>query len=390
VGIERIEVIVTDFPTRLVRHNSGGVYDTGGSGSLVGKPVLVKIYADGVVGYGQIRPISPGHFMPDTVYSMVGAITDFYGPRLLGLDIFDVESVVTMFDRMLPANANARAAIDHALHDAMGKATKRPVYSLLGGLCQKQIPLEWSVSMADDPQMMVGDATQAVEQFGIRVLCLKAGSKAGWKEDLKKFAAVRKAVGDDVVIGIDPNEAWSVDTTIRAIQEFAKYELGYIEQPVKRHDLAGMAAIRREAHGIPLLADEGCMTVENAYALAHHEACDVFCIKLYKVGGFGPAKKIAAVAEAANLQVNIGGLAVWSQLEAAAGVHFYASLPVHRVMPAAEFIGGLGLMGPDPLVSETDFVVRDGHVSVPGGAGLGVRIDDRSVERLTLRREIVK
>ncbi len=112
---------------------SSGPYDTGASGTLLGKPVLVKIHADGVTGYGQIRPISPGHFIPDTVHSMVGAIKDVYGPKLIGTDVLDFESVLGMFDRMLPGNMNARAAIDHALHDAAGKALNLPVYKLLGG-----------------------------------------------------------------------------------------------------------------------------------------------------------------------------------------------------------------------------------------------------------------
>ena len=92
MAIDRIEVCVTDLPIRLQRELSSGPYDTGASGTLLGKPVLVKIHADGVTGYGQIRPISPGHFIPDTVHSMVGAIKDVYGPKLIGTDVLDFES----------------------------------------------------------------------------------------------------------------------------------------------------------------------------------------------------------------------------------------------------------------------------------------------------------
>ena len=69
MAIDRIEVLVTDLTARVQREISSGAYDTGASGTLLGKPVLVKIHADGVTGYGQIRSISPGHFMPDTVHS---------------------------------------------------------------------------------------------------------------------------------------------------------------------------------------------------------------------------------------------------------------------------------------------------------------------------------
>lgn len=382
-------MLVTDLTVRVQRETSSGAYDTGPSGTLLGKPVLVKVHADGVVGYGQIRPISPGHYMPDTVHSMVGAIVDIYGPRLIGKDLFDIEPALAMFDQALPANANARAALDHALHDAMGKALNVPVYKLLGGLCQERVPLEWSISMAADPAKMVDDAQRAMRQYGINVLCLKAGGKGGWQRDVKNFVAVRKAIGDDPVIGMDPNEGWTVSETIRVIRALEPYRLDYLEQPVKRHDIAGMAAVRRELNGVPLMADEGVMTLADAYALARAEAVDVFCVKLYKMGGLRCAKKIAAVAEASGIQLNVGGLAVLSQLEAAAGAHFYASSPARHVMPAAEFIFGLGVLGADPLVPDTDFVIQDGQVRLPARPGLGIAVDEHAVARHTLKREVV-
>jgi len=328
--------------------------------------------------------------MPDTVHSMVAAIIDIYGPRLIGRELLDYESTLAMFDQSLPTNMNARAAIDHALHDAAGKALNLPVYRLLGGLCQPRIPLEWSVSMAADPGKMIEDAERAIKQYGIRVMCLKAGGKGGWEQDVKNFIAVRHAVGPDVAIGIDPNEGWTVSESIRALHSLAPHRLDYLEQPVKRQNVAGMAAIRRELRGVPLMADEGVMTLGDAYALARADAVDVFCVKLYKMGGLRAAKKIAAVGEAAGIQLNIGGLAVLSQLEAAAGAHFYASSPARQVMPAAEFIFGLGVLGPDPLVPDTDFVIEDGHVIAPSRPGLGIPIDERAIARHTLKREVVK
>ena len=115
----------------------------------------------------------------------------------------------------------------------------------------------------------------------------------------------------------------------------------------------------------------------------------MLCIKLYKHGGITPARKIAAIAEAASLKINCGGLAVLSQLEAAAGAHFYASRPADHVMPAGEFIFGLGVIGPDPLVPETAFTVKDGYVTPPSGPGFGIEIDARALDALTLLQEVV-
>jgi muconate cycloisomerase len=126
-----------------------------------------------------------------------------------------------------------------------------------------------------------------------------------------------------------------------------------------------------------------------ARVAAEARAVDALCIKLYKVGGLTAGKKIAAVAEAANVQLNCGGLAVQSQLEAAAGAHFYASTPAARMMGAAEFVFGLNAHVKDPLCPESDFRVHDGHVDVPRGPGLGVHIDEALLKKNTLLHERV-
>src|SRR5258705_6416363 len=191
--IERIEIFVTDLTTRLQRQRSTGAYDTGAPGALLGKPVLVKIFAEGVVGYGQIRPLAPHHAMPDTYATMISMIKEVWGPRLVGQRIFDVEGIHRLFDTLAPANFMARAVIDSALYDAMGKALGQPVYNLIGGLAQPRIPLEWSISMAADVKTMVADAERALKEFGIKVLCMKSGHPKGWQEDVRNFTAIRKA-----------------------------------------------------------------------------------------------------------------------------------------------------------------------------------------------------
>ncbi len=387
--IERIEIFVTELPVRVQRIFSSGAYDTGPARQILGKPVLVKVFADGVVGFGQIRPITPGHFLADTTQGMVAAIKEIYGKNLIGKSLFDIEAANEMFNLRLSGNPCARAALDIALHDAMGKALNVPVHKLIGGCCQPRIPLEWSVSLANDVETIVNEATRAVNEFGIKVLCIKAADHRGWRQDVKHFAAVRRAVGDDVVIGTDPNTGWSLADALSAIHAMREFNLGYIEQPIERRDLAGMAEIRRQAMGVPVMADESLFTVQDAYALAEARAVDAYCIKLYKIGGFTPAKKIAAVAEAANIQLNCGGLAVQCQLEAAASAHFYASTPEKRMMGAAEFVMGLNTIGPDPIVPQTDFVIKDGYVNVPTGPGLGIMVDEAALKKHTLLHEIV-
>ena len=171
---------------------------------------------------------------------------------------------------------------------------------------------------------------------------------------------------------------------------FRPFNLGYIEQPILRRDVRGMAEIRAKADGVPVMADESLFTIQDAAELAAARAVDVFCIKLYKVGGLLPARKIAAIAEASGIQLNCGGLAVASQFEAAASAHFCATVPAKRTFGAAEFIFGVGTMGPDPLVADGAMTIRDGAVTVPTGPGLGLTLDEKALERMTLQTSVVE
>ncbi|AOH82880.1 hypothetical protein AWL63_01685 [Sphingomonas panacis] len=382
--IDRIEIFVTQLPGRLQRTFSSGSYDTGPPEQLLGKPVLVKIHADGVVGVAQVRPISPGHFVADTVHSVVAAIRDIYGPLLIGRRLADFEANDVLMSSRLAGNPAARAVLDIALHDALGKALGVPVHDLIGGRSNDVIPLEWSVSLYDDAQRIVDDARRATDEFGIRVLCIKAAGREGWRKDVSNFAAVRAAVGPDVVIGVDPNTGWSVAESVLALDAMRDMHVGYCEQPVERRNLRGLAAIRAQARGVPIMADESLFTVQDAAALAHEGAVDVFCIKLYKVGGLTPARRMLAIADAFDIGINCGGLAVASQFEAAAAAHFCAAVPAGRTFGAAEFVFGAGVMGPDPLVADGGFTIIDGAVRVPTAPGLGLTLDEDALKRMTL------
>ena len=100
--------------------------------------------------------------------------------------------------------------------------------------------------------------------------------RRGWRQDVKNFEAVRRAVGEDISIGVDPNTGWTLADALSAIRALKPMGLGYIEQPIARRDLDGMAEIRRAAGGVPVMADEALFTLQDAYALARARAVDAW------------------------------------------------------------------------------------------------------------------
>jgi L-alanine-DL-glutamate epimerase-like enolase superfamily enzyme len=388
--VDRIEVFVTDLPERLSRRSAGSGSDTGAPGDVMSKPILVKVFADGLVGYGQVRPTGRNHWLPDTSLSVVAAVRDYYGPQLLGADPSNLEALWADFDRTLPNNGPARAAIDFALHDLLGKAYGVPVHALLGGAARPAIPVEWSVSLADSVEEMVSASVRVIETHGITNFSLKAGGPGGWRHDVKTVGAVRAALGPDVTIGLDANMGWTVGETIRAINAMSDFDVSYVEQPIHKTDFVGLAAVRAGIGGVALIADEPVIGLHDVLNIIRMNAADAVCLKLTKIGGIRMARKMTTLIEAAHLQVNVGGAAVMSQLEAAAIAHYYASVPSPLMLDGAEFVFALAGVLADPLVPETDFRIgSDGHVAIPTGPGLGITVDDEAVAKHALISDVV-
>jgi len=382
MAIRRIEVIPLGISPSFSRRISRGVLEPGKPGELKGKPVLVRIYSDeGVVGTGEVRVIQPFH--GETTQSVVSAIRDFYAPHLIGEDPFNLEKFWSKFDEVLPGNTNARAPIDYALYDLMGKMLQVPVYKLLGGLYREKIPLEWSIGL-NSTEKMVEEATRCIEKYGVKVFCLKVGPSERWKHDVNTFEAIRKTLGDDVTLGIDANEGYSSPIAIRAIQRMEEYDLSYAEQPVPGWDLEGMVRVRM-AVNTPIVADESAFTIQDVFRVLKMGAADVICVKTFKPGGLCNSKKIAALAESCSCSVNIGGTAHGVRIEAAVGAHFYAS--TRNIFPAGEFV--MGITEEDPI-TDNPFVIKDGHITVPKGPGLGVEIDEKALEKHALAKYLVE
>lgn len=366
--IKKIEVIPVDISPSFTRRISRGVIKPGQPGALIGKPVLVRIHAeDGTIGDGLVRVIQPFH--GETTQGVVSAVRDFYAPLMIGQSPFDLERFWSLFDQVLPGNVNARAPIDFALYDLMGKLLGVPAYQLLGGLFWDRIPLEWSIGL-DTAENMIREAEQAVEKYGVRVFCLKAGPSDRWRDDVASFKQMRRALGDEVVLGIDANEGYTPKIAVQALRRMEEYNLAYAEQPVPAWDLDGMARVR-DAVSTSITADESAFTLQDAGRILRRGAADIICVKNFKPGGLCNSKKIAALAEAYGVGVNVGGTAHGARMEAAVGAHFYAS--TRNMVPGGEFV--MGITEEDPLV-DNPFKIEDGSVNVPSGPGLGINLDE--------------
>ena len=173
--------------------------------------VIVELRTDtGAVGYGEAPPT--GAVTGDTTGAIIGAIQDHIAKSILGRDVDDFEDLLQTVQKCIVKNTSAKAAVDIALWDLYGQLYGIPVYKLMGG-ARKHIVTDITISV-NDPEEMARDAVSAVERG---YDCLKVKVGADPTLDVARLAAVRQAVGNDVCIRIDANQAWQPKEAVRIL-----------------------------------------------------------------------------------------------------------------------------------------------------------------------------
>ncbi|MFQ5826529.1 MAG: mandelate racemase/muconate lactonizing enzyme family protein [Dehalococcoidia bacterium] len=340
--------------------------------------VVIKLHTDdGIVGLGEVSPLIPT-YSGETQQTALCVISECLGPAILGGSILKLEEMMHRVDTAITGHLCAKAGISIALHDAAGKAMGVPVFQLLGGLYSDRIPVCFTVSWTDGS---VEEAKSYVNA-GFRSIKVKIGR--GLRQDVKSLEQMREALGQDVPITVDANQAYSPTAAAKLVKEIEDL-VEAVEQPVPRWDVDGMARVRR-ASRIPIIADESAPTPQDAFKIARAGAADMFLLKVMRSGGFKCAKEIVAVGQAAGMpsfpcsmtELGIG---------TAANIHFAASTPGLAEAFGCSFDGPLQIFGGTTTVGlQDDIVVKtpvleDGTFEVPTGPGLGVELNEANVER---------
>lgn len=381
--IERIEIIPLDVVPANKRRIPTGLHLYGGAGSWVGRPVVLRVCAGGLSGWGLVRPVNP--FVGETAASMFACLRDFYAPLCIGRNALNIEDILRGCEAQLPKNPAALAVLDFALHDLVGRALGVPAHVLLGGACKDRIALEWSLGLADD-KAMIDEAMMAIEKYGVHYLCVKVGPMAQIDTDVRVVTAVRKALGPNVFLGVDANTTYDRVQAVKLMERLADVGITYFEQPVAAEALGDMRWIRDRSR-VAVLADESVYSAIDAANVIAAQAADVLGLKFYKCGGMRRSREIATIAAASGLPVNCAGTANGSYIEAIAGAHLCASIPNHAF--GAEFMMGLPAIANDPLVKNRPIDVKDGYCNIPALPGLGIEIDEAEMKRHELTHEVV-
>jgi len=285
--------------------------------SFESRNVIVKITTESkITGIGESSPSKRvTHETPKTVI----AVLDKIAPHLIGMSPLRIEQIIEEMDQIVPENPSAKAAIDIAIHDIMGKTAKTPLCNLLGGF-REAVITDLTLGIKQ-PEEMAEDAVRAVRR-GFKALKVKVG--VDLEEDFERVRRIREAVGPDIALRIDANQGWTVTQAIEVLNKLERFDIEFAEQPVAANEIKGLAEIRRNS-SIPVMADESVQSPEDALNLIRQDAVDLINIKLMKSGGIHKARKIAAVAEAAKVPCMIGCMGE-STVGITAGVQLAAAI----------------------------------------------------------------
>jgi len=333
--------------------------------------VIVRIQtSDGLVGFGESAPVPWIH--GETQLTISAIIKKYFAPIIIGKDPYDLEKIVHELDKILANVPIAKAAIDIALHDILGKILGVPVYILLGGCYRKKIPLVYVLRM-EDPDRMVEKAKNAVK-MGFTTLKMKVGE--GFQADIERIKSVREAIDSNVKLRIDANQGWSLKDAIKIIKTIEKhgYEIELIEQPIPNWDLEGMSKIT-SISTIPIAADESVYSPRDALIMVKRHACDIINIKVMKAGGLLNSKKIVYVSEAAGIPNLVGSMITFG-IGTIASAHLSAFIKDLRY--ASEHIGPLYLK--DDIL-EKPVEIERGSLKIPDKPGLGIGVSEEKIER---------
>ncbi len=325
--------------------------------------VLVRVHTDdGVVGVAEAppRPFTYG----ETQDGILAVISQVLAPQIVGLTLLEREVVNTRLARTV-GNPTAKAAIDMAIWDALGRTLELPVSGLLGGYTDR---MRVSHMLGfDEPAKMVAEAERIRDCYGITTFKVKVGRQPV-SLDIAVVRALRQKFGDTVELYVDGNRGWTPSESLRAMNEMADLDLLFAEELCPADDVLGRRWLVGHVN-VPFIADESVPTPADLTREVLSGAATAVSIKPARTG-FTGSQRVHHLAEGLGLEVVIGNQ-IDGQVGTACAVTFGAAyrLTSQRAGELSNFLD----MSDDLVVEPLG--IRDGVLCVPPGVGLGIDID---------------
>jgi len=361
LAIHSIRTTIVDVPT-VRRHKLSNTSVTAQSYVIA----QVRLH-NGAEGIGEAATLGGPRWSEESVEAIKANIDAYLAPALLGHRADLIEAAGARMDQAAKRNNAAKAAIETALWDAIGRTWNLPVTALLGGAVRDRVPVLWTLA-SGDPVQEVEEAHAKLDARLHRTFKVKIGAQDP-AADMARMRHLAGALEGRATLIVDANQAWDETVSARCLPQLQEMGVALVEQPVPAWNLAAMARLRARPGTPPLLADECVFDVHDMLAVGAAGAADAVSLKLVKHAGLLGLKRVAAVAEAAGIGL-YGGCLLESSVGAAAHLQVFATL--RDLAWGCEHFGPQILVG-DLVTEPLRFADFDLHL--PTGPGLGVTLD---------------
>lgn len=306
--------------------------------------IFVEINQEGITGWGEAAPSKFYHEDIQTVPQTIKKIAP-----LLGNNPLAIQTIHDHINTQIPGNFAAKAAVNMAYYDWIGKRLNIPAYALLGLDIAPQETIT-SFTIGIDAIERLPEQIEETAHFPLLKI------KLGTKHDYRIIEKIRSLTNKPIII--DANEGWSRKEALEKINWLTQQNVLLIEQPLLADDLEGTSWLRKQVN-LPLFADESVKTGADIPKL--REAFDGINVKLMKCGGITEALRMISTARALGLQVMLGCF-IESSLGITAAAHISA------LCDFVDLDGHL-LLKNDPF---TGIKINNGRIKLPDKPGLGV------------------
>ncbi len=286
-------------------------------------------------------------------------------------------------DRGCQGNA-ARCAVELALLDAYGRKFGQPLAAVTAlaapDLHQPRPRVRYSGAITSATGFKLRFAAFSMRVFRFHQVKVKVGIPG--HDDVARLATIRRRLGWKRDLRVDANEAWTPAEVVQCIRELEPFGISAVEQPVAHEQVAVLADVRRRVQ-TPIMLDESLCSRVDAERAVEAGTCDLFNLRLSKCGGFIPSLRLAQLARHHGLGYQLGCQVGETAVLSAAGRHFATSVADLRYLEGSYDRH----LVQEALGTEDLTFAWGGWAPALPGPGLGVRLDPRALERVTIRKE---
>jgi O-succinylbenzoate synthase len=337
--------------------------------------VLVTVHCEGVNGWGECVTGEDPYYSSEWIESSWPTLKHYLAPAVVGKTIASARESAALMAKVR-GHRMARAGIENALWDAEARQNQVPLWKLLGGT-RREIQCGVSIGIQDTVEQLL-EKIETELAAGYRRIKLKV--KPGW--DVNVLEKVRSR-WPDIVLSCDANSAYTLDE-VEHLRKFDQFNLLMIEQLLWNDDIFYHARLQRELR-TAICLDESIEQARDAAAAIESSACRIINIKVGRVGGFTEAKKVHDVCHANNIPVWCGGM-----LESGIGrAHNIALSTLENFRLPGDVSASKRYWKEDIIEPEVE-VSPQGLIAVSDAPGTGYRVREDLIEKLTVRKEMIR